>query len=151
MGGQGGCSLARLWNVSLVDYEEAKAQGRQTRRDNQRQEKGSDPGGSEWKWASLDRHTSLIITIVTVFSILVFYSALVDPGPDLIVCDEGHRIKNLKTDVANALSSVRTKSFVSYPINSWLLLGDVLSWRDIPCRTIYWNITRWLISFVRPI
>jgi RAD54-like protein 2 len=41
-----------------------------------------------------------------------FYQALVDPGPDLIVCDEGHRIKNLKTDVARALSDIKTRYFV---------------------------------------
>ena len=35
--------------------------------------------------------------------------ALVDPGPDLIVCDEGHKIKCLKTSVSTALNQVRTK------------------------------------------
>lgn len=35
--------------------------------------------------------------------------ALLSPGPDLVICDEGHRIKNLNTDVANALSAIHTK------------------------------------------
>jgi hypothetical protein len=35
--------------------------------------------------------------------------ALIGPGPDLVICDEGHRIKNLNTDVASALSSIHTK------------------------------------------
>lgn len=35
--------------------------------------------------------------------------ALLSPGPDLVVCDEGHRIKNEKAGIAAALSAVETK------------------------------------------
>lgn len=33
----------------------------------------------------------------------------INPGPDLIVCDEGHLLKNDKTSISDALSHVRTK------------------------------------------
>ena len=35
--------------------------------------------------------------------------ALLDPGPDLVVCDEGHRIKNLNSHVSGALNSIKTR------------------------------------------
>ena len=35
--------------------------------------------------------------------------ALLDPGPDLVVCDEGHRIKNDKTAISQLLKKIRTK------------------------------------------
>ncbi|XP_050504552.1 transcriptional regulator ATRX-like isoform X3 [Diabrotica virgifera virgifera] len=35
--------------------------------------------------------------------------ALVDPGPDLVVCDEGHLIKNKKAVRAQALNKIKTK------------------------------------------
>lgn len=40
---------------------------------------------------------------------LVIRSALIDPGPDLVVCDEGHKIKNLNTDIAAALGAIKTR------------------------------------------
>ncbi|VDK70472.1 unnamed protein product [Cylicostephanus goldi] len=39
----------------------------------------------------------------------IIKSSLVDPGPDLVVCDEGHKIKNLNTDIANALGAIKTR------------------------------------------
>lgn len=33
---------------------------------------------------------------------------LIDPGPNLVVCDEGHLIKNDKTSLNDVLSSIRT-------------------------------------------
>lgn len=44
---------------------------------------------------------------------LVYFAAareaLLDPGPDLVVCDEGHRIKNERTGIAAALSAIKTR------------------------------------------
>lgn len=35
--------------------------------------------------------------------------ALVDPGPDLVVCDEGHLLKNEKTSISKAVTRMRSK------------------------------------------
>lgn len=35
--------------------------------------------------------------------------ALIDPGPDLVVCDEGHLLKNNKTLSFQKISNIRTK------------------------------------------
>ena len=34
---------------------------------------------------------------------------LTDPGPDIIVCDEGHILKNANAGISKALNKVRTK------------------------------------------
>lgn len=33
---------------------------------------------------------------------------LVEPGPDLVVCDEGHLLKNSKTSLSKAVNRIRT-------------------------------------------
>ncbi|XP_052741956.1 transcriptional regulator ATRX homolog isoform X1 [Bicyclus anynana] len=37
-----------------------------------------------------------------------FQECLVDPGPDLVVCDEGHLLKNEKTSLSQAMNRVKT-------------------------------------------
>lgn len=35
--------------------------------------------------------------------------SLIDPGPDMVVCDEGHLLKNEKTSISQAVTKIRTR------------------------------------------
>lgn len=39
----------------------------------------------------------------------IFIEGLVDPGPDLVICDEGHLLKNEKTSISIAMNKIKTR------------------------------------------
>ncbi|XP_046840398.1 helicase ARIP4-like isoform X3 [Xenia sp. Carnegie-2017] len=56
--------------------------------------------------------------------LLEIQSSLCKPGPDLIVCDEGHRIKNSQANTSQALKKVHTRRRVvltGYPLQNNLM------------------------------
>ncbi|XP_052343026.1 transcriptional regulator ATRX-like isoform X15 [Oncorhynchus keta] len=58
-----------------------------------------------------------------------FQKTLVDPGPDFVICDEGHILKNEASDISKAMNSIKTRRRV-------LLTGTPLQNDLIECMSI---------------
>ena len=50
-----------------------------------------------------------VCTFLYVFFSLGLKKAVCKPGPDLVVCDEGHRIRNYQSGISQALKSIKTR------------------------------------------
>lgn len=103
---------ARTGGVLLIGYElyrllslkkVTKRRGRKTRVDPEAEEREA------------EEHKKLLDEM---------HAALVKPGPDLVVCDEGHRIKNSHASISVALKQIRSKRRIvltGYPLQNNLL------------------------------
>lgn len=94
-----GYELYRLLSLKKV----TKRRGRKTARDPEEEEREA------------EEHKKLLDEM---------HAALVKPGPDLVVCDEGHRIKNSHASISVALKQIRSKRRIvltGYPLQNNLL------------------------------
>ena len=62
-----------------------------------------------FKGSSRDRYFWMGEFVQVVGMVLGLHEALMRPGPDLVICDEGHRIKNSHASISQALKNIRTK------------------------------------------
>jgi len=103
--------------------------------------------GNPWEKSDLERNFTFyfkiirkdnrdhIIALIKKFLETGIYLALVDPGPDLVIYDKGHRIKRTEASIVVALEGIRTRRRVvltSHPLKNNLLE--------------YWFVYTYLIS-----
>lgn len=77
------------------------------------------------KWKN---NSSILIITYELYKTLIieqeFYEDLVDPGPELVILDEGHRIRNFDTKITKNISKIKTLKRIiltGYPFQNNLL------------------------------
>jgi len=81
-----------------------------------------------------------------------FYHTLVDPGPDVVILDEGHYIKNTQTILLKSLTQIRTKRRIvltGTPMQNSLKEYHTLV--EFVKPNILGNLTDFVTTFIKPI
>jgi transcriptional regulator ATRX len=81
-----------------------------------------------------------------------FSHALIDPGPDVVILDEGHYIKNTNTKLLKSLSQIRTKRRIiltGTPMQN--SLKEYFTMVDFVKPNILGNFGKFTTTFIKPI
>jgi len=78
-----------------------------------------------------------VIFLTELYFMLGLHEALSRPGPDLVICDEGHRIKNSHASISQALKNIRTK-YVRLLLSVCISVCMSLSFSLCHNRMIHW-------------
>uniref|UniRef100_A0A1Q3G2F5 Putative dna repair protein snf2 family n=1 Tax=Culex tarsalis TaxID=7177 RepID=A0A1Q3G2F5_CULTA len=105
---------AKVGGVLLIGYEMYRLLSQKKMTKKKKKKKG-EPEVKEEEKESTEEQKNMFDEI---------HEALVKPGPDLVVCDEGHRIKNSHASISVALKQIKSKRRVvltGYPLQNNLL------------------------------
>ncbi|XP_029348701.1 transcriptional regulator ATRX homolog [Acyrthosiphon pisum] len=81
-----------------------------------------------------------------------FYHTLVDPGPDVVILDEGHYIKNTRSILLKSLTQIRTKRRIvltGTPMQN--SLKEYYTLVEFVKPNILGNFTDFITTFIKPI